>query len=220
MRKHVTYSRQRKTPNGCVILPTAVALVLACYLIWLGGLDWLENAGNPSVAATRQAENAEATQTAIAPPTLRSLLLGPTRTAVPECQMFFVDAERGYIRECPALSCEPREIVTYQRELCVYGEALQNEEYPDADEWYTVDLNPEGAFRDIAYMHRSLLSPLNPTPRPTRTFTPLPTITQTPSLTPPPTLPSPTPRYSSTPSATPTITPVPSPSPTTFRIDF
>lgn len=172
--------------------------------MWDGLLQWFRAAGSPVVAATREAQ----LQQSITP--TRFVLAVPTRTPVPECQVFEIWSADARVRECPDLQCDFRLMLYYEDRVCVYSKVQPGEsDYPNAEDWYVIDLNPNGAFRDLAYIHESVVRPVNPTPRPTQTFTPLPTITITPSYTPRPTdtpdLRTPTP--TDTPSPTPLITP-------------
>lgn len=203
----------RANPPACFIVVAAVILVLGCYLMWNGALQWFRAAGSPSVAATRGAL-AQLSAT----PTRATLVFGPTRTPVPPCQEFEIWSADARVRDCPSLQCERRLLLYYQDKVCVYGRAEPDTdgEYPTAQEWYVIDLNPDGAFRDLAYIHESVVRPVNPTPRPSQTFTPLPTVTITPSYTP---LPSSTPDNNT---PTPTETPIPAPSltPTIPRQQF
>lgn len=204
------YGRSR--PPSCLIILSAVVLVVSCYLMWNGVLEWFRAAGNPSVGATRQAQ-LELSAT----PTKVELLTGPTRTSVPPCQEFEVWSADARVRDCPSLQCERRLVLYYEDAVCVYGRVLPGEsEYADSEEWYVIDLNPNGAFRDLAYIHESVVRPTNPTPRPSQTFTPLPTITITPTHTPMPTIT----QDARTPTPTDTLVPTPLITPTIPRREF
>lgn len=199
----------RTNPPACLMIVSAVVLVVGCFLLWNGVLSWVRAAGDPRVAATREA------QIALSATPTRVVLNVPTRTAVPPCEEFEIWSADARVRECPSLQCERRVILYYEDKICVYGRAEAQTEYPDAQEWYVIDLNANGAFRDLAYIHESVVRPANPTPRPSQTFTPLPTITITPTWTP---LPSVTPD-----NRTHTLDPTPSsiiPTPTIPRPAF
>lgn len=204
-------------PSPVLVVLLAALLVLGCYYTWRGVLSFLEDRGNITAPATREAV---ATATAQAeslrlPPTL---YFPATFTPLPPCQTFRVRVERAVYRECPSTDnrqCPVREVVTYGTELCVYGRS------PDNPEWYVVELNPGGAFRDTVFMHQSVLEAVNPTPTPTRTFTPLPTVTPLPSATPGSTV-RPTLADTPTPGALSATPPGPTtePSPTPWKITF
>lgn len=207
------YARRRQQPSNFLILLLGMVSVLGCYLLWTGALSWLASAGDPAVEASREAQLAaqrEATQSRIL--TRLPYIARPSNTPVPTCQIFYVNAEQGTIRECPAFSCERRETRAYEEQVCVYRRMTASADYPLGNEWYEIDLNADGAFRDLAYMHHSVLRALNPTARPSRTFTPLPTVTLTPS-------PSRTPTSDQI-VPSPTLTPVPTITPTAARPSF
>ncbi|NDJ84360.1 MAG: hypothetical protein GYB66_00600 [Chloroflexi bacterium] len=83
-------------------------------------------------------------------------------------------------------------------DVCVIGRA-NDPDYPDADEWYAILLDPDEILPEIYYMSEIVLRPRNPTPTLAPTREPFPTITPlatlanptqdeaapTPSLTPP-----------------------------------
>jgi hypothetical protein len=182
-----------------------VFIVFGGYFVWTGFLSFLEDQGNITAQNTREAER---TSTAELVTEQRPTLFFPaTFTPLPECQIFRVIWEKAVYRECPSEDneqCPYREVVNYGTEFCVYGRA------PENPEWYAIDLNPGGAFRDMVYMHEEVLKAVNPTPTITPTFTALPTVTSMPSPTPLPTVeisPTPTPNPALPPTPTPTLTP-------------
>ena len=208
-------SRYRSGPSPILIVIISACVVLGGYFVWRGLLDFIANRGNITAEVTQQAV---ATATARA----RPLVLAPTLyvpatfTPLPPCQWFRVKVERAVYRECPSTDntqCPIRDVVPLDTELCVYGRV------PDVPEWYVVELNPNGAYRDTVYMHESVLEAVNPTPTPTITMTPLPTVTPTPSPSPQPTVPpSPSPTYD--PRLSPTPTPSVTPSPTLPQVEI
>jgi hypothetical protein len=190
----LTTYRRRGGPSTPLVTVTAIAMVLACVLVWLFSLQWFERGQEASQAAI-------ATSTEAARNLAPTFDPGPSPTPVPACQWFYVTASSARVRACPDESCATREQWPYEQEVCVYGRAQpQDDQYPLAEEWYIVDMNPTGAFRNLAYMHRSVLKALQPTPRPSMTFTPLPTVTLTPS---PRWSPSPSPSFTPSPPALP-----------------
>lgn len=202
---------RRSGPPRIVIVVLGMGLVFSCYLMWNGFIDFLEAGGDRNVAATQAAESRRDTPT-FAPPTVN---VGPSPSPYPSCINFEVWAASGTIRECPDFSCERRDTLYYEDQVCVYGVA-EDDDFFSADEWYLIDLNPNGAFRDLAYMHESVLRALNPTPRPSRTYTPLPTVTLTPTRVTDTPAPSATPN----PQTPPTATPTPPITPTLTRREF
>jgi len=203
-------------PSPVLIVLIGALIVFGGYYVWTGMLRFFQDQGNITAQVTRQAL---ATATARSVPDGLSALptVGgfATYTPLPPCQWFEVTAERARYRECPSEDndlCPARDSLPFGTRVCVYERSKDN------PEWYVVELNPEGAFRDIVYMHESVIKAVDPTPTPTRTFTPLPTITPTPSDTPGPVLtptPTLTPTFTDTPdpaippTATPTLTPLP-----------
>ncbi|MBN2305939.1 MAG: hypothetical protein JXQ72_15765 [Anaerolineae bacterium] len=209
--------RHRTGPSPLLIILVGALLVFGGYYVWMGFVSFLEDSGDITAPVTRQAF---ATSTAAARPQIPTVFNPATFTPLPPCQEFKVSVDRAVYRECPSQDnreCPIVEVVPYGTEFCVYARV------PNNPEWWVIELNPGGAYRDIVYMHESVLEPVNPTLTPSITFTPLPTVTAAPSDTPTPTpdrsptatrnpnitptpLPTVTPQYSPTP--TPTLTPV------------
>jgi hypothetical protein len=157
------------------------AIVFGAYFLWSGFREWFDERNQTEVQDATEA--AQATATEVNRPTFRPF---PSHTPVPACQPFYVHVNAANIRRCPSRQCETKDTLPYESEICVYGRALSSIDEPLADEWFEIDLNPDGVFRDLGYMHESVIRAV-PTPRPTITNTPLPTITLTPSDTPLPT---------------------------------
>jgi hypothetical protein len=224
-----TYHRRSGgTPSWLVFL-LGVAVVFGVYYMWQGFRDY-NAARGVSGQATREAATLTAIAGGDAPrPTIfaggNNLIQGSssstqpspsqpqsvaeqpvvTLTPVPEC-MDFIITERANIRNAPNTEAGVVEIYQEGTIICVLGNAVEN---PD---WYLLDLNPLSRRVNPAYVYRSLVRALNPTPLPTRTFTPAPTVTPMPTLTPsdtPTPLPTRTPDFDATdtPTPTPTITP-------------
>jgi hypothetical protein len=201
-------SRYRSSgPSPLLVIVVGAFVVFGGYFVWTGFLSFLEDRGDITAQVTRQAFS---TATAKAGPVLPPTMFFPaTFTPLPPCQWFKVTAERAVYRECPSQDnrqCPVRDVVTFGTELCVYSRA------PGNPEWYVIELNPGGAYRDTVFMHESVIKPVDPTPTPTQTYTPLPTITPVPSRTSIPTgLPGPT--HTPNPAMPPTLAPPLTPSP-------
>jgi hypothetical protein len=202
-------SRYRSGPSPLLVVVIGAFVVFGGYYVWTGFLSFLEDKGDITAQVTRQALS---TGTAQAGPVLPPTMFFPaTFTPLPPCLWFKVTAERAVYRECPSQDnrqCPIRDVVTFGTELCVYSRA------PGNPEWYVVELNPGGAYRDTVYMHESVIKPVDPTPTPSQTYTPLPTVTPVPSNTSAPTvlpIPSQTPNPAISPTPTPTLTPSPTP---------
>ncbi len=192
-------------------------LVFGGYYVWTGFINFMESQGDITAPATQRAV-ASSTAQAAPLPAIPTMYNPPTFTPLPPCIWFEVDVERAVYRECPSTNddeCPIRDVIPFGTELCIYSRV------PGNDEWYVVELNPDGAYRDIVYIHESVVEAVNPTPTITLTFTPLPTVTPLPSPTPPSVTPTPT-QPSATPSPLPSETPTPSvtpsPSPTIVKI--
>lgn len=219
-------SRYGSGPSPLLIVIVGALFVFGGYYVWSGFLHYLDDQGDITARVTRDVA-ASATADAAPHPFVPTLYTRATFTPLPPCIWFVVDVERAVYRECPAQDnreCPVREVIPYGTELCIYGRV------PNAPEWYIVELNPDGAYRDNAYIHESVVEAANPTPTATPTAEPLdlPTVTPTPSRTPQPTSPTPvpsatpepsvTPESSATPDVTPSLVPIsptpPTPTPT------
>jgi hypothetical protein len=155
-------------------------LVFGGYFLWSGLLRFLNERGDIAAPVTQQAANAtdraqaafteSADQVSIAVPTSK-----PTQT----CLDFRVNVVKARVRECAKDTCTVLDDLYSQGQLvCVYRPA------PGATDWYEINLRPDAVFPLIAYMHSSVLDAVNPTRRPTRTFTPLPTVSPVPTARP------------------------------------
>lgn len=208
----MTLGRRPPTRRGKDGLPAwlvflvGVAVVFGVYYVWLGVRSFLQSGGRGVIEATQNAEiiaSATAETIQIGIPTLR-----PTATTIPPCDSFTVIVPNARVRQEPSETSPVIDSFFENDVICVVGRPT-----PES-EWYTIDLKPGTRRLDVAYMHESVIAPVNPTPTPSRTATSLPTVTPQPSLTPSLTLtPDPTetripgitdtPRPTLTPSATP-----------------
>ncbi len=178
-----------------MVIVSGIALVMACVIVWTLSFTVFDAQSQQTADATGTgAVQATRTESAAA------FAQWPTATPQPICEFFSVWSERAVMRICPDTSCQTRQLVYYGQEVCSYGRAETNDQYPNGGDWHIIDLNYQSAFRDLVYMHHSILQPARPTPRPSATLTPLPTITRTPP--PPSTTPTPTPQPSPTDAAT------------------
>lgn len=172
-----------------LIFLVGIALVFGVYYVWLGIQSFLRSGGRGIIESTQNAAiistvTAAFIETGI--PTLR-----PTTTPFPPCEPFFVIVPNARVRAAPSDSGTIITSFFENDSVCVEGRVA-----PDS-EWYIIDWKPETRRVDIAYMHESVIAPKNPTPTPTRTVTPSPSITPAPTLT-----------LSPTPLITPTESPV------------
>lgn len=172
------YHRPRhEKSNPVLVTLIAVTLVFGGYFLWSGFMNWADQEGQ-----TRRAEQTTEALVAASETNRPTLIPIPSRTPLPGCQIYSVNVESAYVRECPSIACDWEDRLEFQTDICVY-EKVTNGEYPDFAEWYVVDLNAGGVFTDIVYIHESVIEPKYPTPRPSMTFTALPTITLTPTIT-------------------------------------
>lgn len=201
------YSRRSGSDNPPLILIILVGamLVFGCYALWNGVTNYMREGGDAIIAAAT--EQVRSTRTAAVSPTTFLLpTFPPTWTPPPPCDRFYVTVDSALVRSCPDETCSVKTAFTYGSEICVLRHLS-----PDSD-WYEVELDVERRSRDLGYMHRNVIAPIDPTLEPTITNTPLPTVTPGPTNTLPPTR-TRAPTY--TPTPTPTIDPnAPTPPPT------
>jgi hypothetical protein len=204
--------RGRDGPPAWLIFLVGVALVFGAYYLWLGAQNFLRTGGRGVVEAT---ERAVIVSTATAQSIIPTQPQTPqvTVTPIPECTPFIVNVPNARVREAPSENAATVTSFFQNQEVCV----LQR--YAPESEWYTIDLNPSTRRVELAYMHESVIQPVNPTLTPSRTPTPLPTITPTPTLTATPVSPTPLPQPTETrdPGTPDTLTPSWTPSPTEPR---
>lgn len=207
--KRPSYKRGNEGPPAIVIFLVGVALVFGAYYVWLGIQNFLRTGGLGVTEATERADIVS-TVTAQNLPATEVITVVPTLTPIPPCEQFVVIVPNARVREQPS---DTAAIITSFFEndpVCVVGRPS-----PDS-EWYTIDQRPETRRLEVAYMHESVIAPLNPTPTPTDSPTPLPTVTFAPTATITPTVP-PRPTETRIPGITDTPTPTLSPTPTQPR---
>ena len=158
-----------------LIVAIGVILVIGVYFVWSGLSRFFTANGNINAQVTAQAANATQTEAQMAIDLATPIPI-PTKTPMRPCQDFRVYPPVAIVHDCAKLSCATRQAMLTQGTLvCVWGTA------PESTSWYQINMRPTGMFPDIAYMSRDVLYALNPTPYPTRTFTPLPSVTPMPT---------------------------------------
>lgn len=189
-------------PPAWLIILAAAMFVFGGYFIWNGLRNYMSGAFQAFARATEVPLTAVASQPVS---TLEAQFTSvPSRTPVPACQEFVVRVPEAIIRECASTSCAIAGTLREGAVVCVLEQDYAS------DEWYIIDLDDSQFFTSIAYMHQSLIRPLNPTLTPSITNTPLPTLTPVPTGTPLPTPePTQTPEVAPSPTTTPTFTPSP-----------
>ncbi len=194
--------RGRRGPPAWLIFLLGVAFVMGAFYLWQGVNDFIQTEGRGILESrTLQAEVSTATAIQI---TLRAgdvRVTGlPTGTPIPECMDFIVIVERANIREEPQVQGQFIQTVDEGNTLCALS---------ISGDWYLLDLNPNTRRIETGYIREDLVEAINPTPTPSNTFTPAPTVTNLPTNTPSIT---PTPRPTNT--VNPDVTNTPTPSPT------
>jgi hypothetical protein len=183
-----------------------VALVFGVYYLWIGLRDFISSGGLGIVEATEQAIE-ETTATAIqAESNFVAITPLPTFTPLPECQDFVVVVPNAIIRASSSTTSPILDSISEGETVCVIDRAAN-------EDWYVIDQNPLTRRIETGYMFHNIIEALNPTPTPSKTFTPPPTITSMPSPTRTIT-PTPAPTDTPDPNATHTHTPTYTPSPT------
>ncbi len=207
------YPRQSSNFPGWLAALAGLLLVFGGYYVWRGFMAFMDSSGNIAAPATLAAQSTERWETATYEAhinndsTVSFIDVAPnTPTPVRPCQDFRVSVIRARIRECPKETCDTIGTPGQGMLVCVYGPAT------GASDWYEVNMDPNNPLPQIGYMHNSVLDPVNPTAKPTKTFTPLPTVTPLPSLTPSRT-PTPLPTVPGEPSQTASPSPTPTPKP-------
>jgi hypothetical protein len=198
-------SPQQSGPPAWLVILAAALLVFGGYFIWIGTRNYM-GAGLQALIRPSPTPAAVQSPEAALPTLSQQFTPPPSRTPIPACQEFQVIVPEAIVRECASTSCQIADTRYEGDVVCVLEPASTD------PEWYVVDLDDSQFFTTLAYMHESLLRPLNPTLTPSMTMTPLPTVTPTPSRTPLPTpAPTDTPEASATATITPTFTPSPTP---------
>jgi hypothetical protein len=162
-------------PPAWLIFIIAIALVFGIYYLIRGAQTFVRTGGVGADEATRQAETAEGQIVFSTPTTSGSMSILPTWTPQIECTDFRVSVPNAIVRDQPNPSGT---IITgYDQGTIV---CVVRREPPDG-EWYLIDLDPETRRLNEAYMNQEVIEPVNPSPTPSRTVTPLPTVTLAPT---------------------------------------
>lgn len=181
------------SPSPLLIGLVGLAMVFGGYLLWTGFLDWLDE-GSANTRSDEATIVARTTATSDAFRNQPTLVLYPTSTPIPACDYFTVRGpQAAFVRECPDTSCRDIGYVEANETVCVIGRGSRSEEYPNANEWFEVLLDPDAFLPEVSYMNEITLRSLNPTPTVTPTFEPLPTITPLPARTKAPSTETPSP---------------------------
>ncbi|KXK21319.1 MAG: hypothetical protein UZ15_CFX003001507 [Chloroflexi bacterium OLB15] len=197
------YARRGGGPPAWLIFLVAVALVFGAYYLIRGAQDFVATGGLGVDEATARAQivaSATANRvTRMATQQGGGIQLLPTGTPLPECIDFRVVVPNAVVRSGPSSAGA---IVTGYPEgtvVCVISRAA-----PDS-EWYLIDQNPRTRRIEEAFMHEEVIDAVNPTPTPSNTRTPMPSVTPAPTSENPSATPTPTPSNTLPPDFRPTI---------------
>ncbi|MDZ4763669.1 MAG: hypothetical protein SGI73_03895 [Chloroflexota bacterium] len=204
-----------------------MALVFGIFYLFQGAQTFLRTGGMGVEESTRQAQILASATQERATRAVRQYTAMPTATPQPTCTDFRVIVPNAIVRQSASANAAVLTSFNQGTIICVLWR-------DPGSEWFTIDRDTETRRRELAYMHESVIEPLNPTPTilPTETFPPTAAIRATlpPTVTPPPSqtaLTSDTARPpASTRTSAPTATPIgtrsvpvtPSPAPDTDNV--
>lgn len=192
------------------------ALVFGLYYLFQGAQTFLRTGGLGIVEATQQAEIIASATQQRATQAVAQITALPSTTPQPTCTDFRVIVPSAIVRDAPSPSAAVLRGFSQGEIICVLWR-------DPGSEWYTIDRDRSTRRRELAYMHESVIAPVNPTATLPPTATPPPTLT--PSITPsqlPTDSPSSTPQVTAAPATEnapalpppPTLTPSITPTPT------
>ncbi len=171
--------RRRGGLPAWLITLVAVALVMGSFYLWDGTRRFVSSGGLGVVESTQRAQLLATSTAARSTRSPITRTPPPSPTPQPTCEPFLVEvveAPNAIVRALPSRTGEVLDAWPSGTVVCVIGREA-------GSEFYTIDRNPETRRIDLAYMHESVLEPVNPTPTPTVTFTPPPTVTAIPTAT-------------------------------------
>lgn len=199
-------SRRTDGPPGWFIFLLAMGIIFGTYYFWVNLREFMRSGGLSIAQATEQSR-IDATSTRVQRivieenrPTPR-----PTSTSKPPCQDFRVSTGTGIMRERASTNSGLVDQLPRGTIVCV----MDSVEGADGFLWYIIDRDPITQRVEMGYMREDIVRPENPTPTPSDTSAPLPTITQIPSNTPGPTSQDSDGLPSATQTPYPTVTPLP-----------
>lgn len=181
MSRRPQYRSRRGGPPAWLVFLLGIATVFGVYYLAAGFQDFVESGGLGIRESTQQAalistatRERLATREAIS--ATRLATARPSPTDVPPCEMFIVNIPIAIIRAAPNTTAQIIDQVPNGTALCVIAREADTE---DVD-WLLIDYNPRTRRMDAAYVREDLVRAANPTPTPSMTFTPLPTVTDAP----------------------------------------
>ncbi len=196
-------ARRGGGPPAWLIFLVAVALVFGGYYLIRGAQNFIATGGLGVDEATAQAQViASATAGRVTRMATRQdsgAQILPTGTPVPECIDFRVIVPDAVVRSGASASSAIVTGYTAGTVVCVISRASSG------SEWYLIDQNPRTRRIEEAYMHEEVIDAVNPTPTPSNTYTPLPSVTPAPTSENPSPTASPTPTNTLPPDFRPTL---------------
>jgi hypothetical protein len=178
-------SRQGGGPPGWFVFLLGVALIFGAYYLW-NNLQAYMRIGGLSINQATSVSQQHASATAVRQVTVIAELptRRPTATSKPSCQDFGVSTKTAIMRQAPSTNSSTIDSLSEGEVVCV----LQTIAGDDAFTWYLIDRDPITQLIETGYMRGDVIRPLNPTPTPSNTALPAPSITptftDTPSITP------------------------------------
>lgn len=172
--------RQRSGPPAGLVFILGAALVFGLYYLVTGLQGFVQSGGLGIREATERAQliataTRERLATREAVSATRLATARPSPTEVPPCEYFIVDIPIAIIRAAPNTTAQIVDQVPTGTELCVIAREPTGND--DTVDWLLIDYNPRSRRVDPAYIREDLVRSANPTPTPSMTFTPLPTVT-------------------------------------------
>ncbi len=194
--------RRRSGPPAWFVILLGIAVVFGVYYLWLGIRNFVATGGTVAEATQQAIVGITSTAMRIREIEFNAPTPLPSFTPVPPCQEFVVHVREAIVRAQPNTESRIVAALSEGEMVCVIAAV------PGAD-WYLLDENPLTRRLEKVYMHRDIISALNPTLTPTRTHTPAPTSTPTRTLSPAPTTTQPPVSRRPPPQPSPSKTPAP-----------
>jgi hypothetical protein len=152
-----------------------MALVFGIFYVFQGAQTFLRTGGMGVEESTRQALIIASATQERATRAVRQFTALPSATPQPTCTDFRVIVPNAIVRESASANAAVLTSFNQGTIICVLWRDV-------GSEWYTIDRDSETRRRELAYMHESVIEPLNPTPTSLPSNTPSPTATNSASL--------------------------------------
>lgn len=167
-------SRQGGGPPNWFVFLLGVALIFGAYYLWTNFEDYLRS-GRVSISEATSVSEQEANATAVHQVTAIAELptRRPTATPKPPCQDFSVSANNAIMRQLPSTNSKNLALLPSGTVVCV----LEEVKGTDSFRWYLIDREPSTQLIETGYMREDVIRPVNPTPTPSNTGLPAPSVT-------------------------------------------